>query len=66
MLVTCGNQSDPRIRLRSDVVDALTFVFRSDGNNQQHRGVSLTIIEIDATAANVSDVCTYWLHIMCI
>ena len=64
MLVTCGNQPDPRIRLNSVVGDELTFIFRSNENNQQHRGVNLIIIEIDATAATVSDVCTYWLHIL--
>ena len=63
VLVTCGNQSDPRIRLRSDVVDALTFIFRSDSNNQQHRGVELRIIEINATAANVSNNVYYLLSI---
>ena len=56
MLTTCGDQSDPRIRLNVDIADALTFVFKSDGNNpQQYRGVNITIIEINSTAANVSD-----------
>ena len=55
MLVTCGDQSDPRVRLGVDIAEALTFVFRSDGNSQEHRGVNITIIEINATAANVSN-----------
>ena len=56
MLTTCGNQADPRIRLGVDIAQALTFVFKSDGNNpQRYRGVNVTIIEINATAANVSD-----------
>ena len=55
MLVTCGDQSDPRVRLGVDIAEALTFVFRSDGNSQEHRGVNVTIIEINATAANVSN-----------
>jgi len=53
--VTCGNQSDPRIRLGVDVAEALTLIFRSDANNQQNRGVNLTVLEINATAATVSD-----------
>ena len=53
-LVTCGNVSDPRIRLGVDVAEALTLIFRSDDNTQQNRGVNLTVLEINATAANVS------------
>ena len=53
-MVTCGNQSDPRIRLGVDIAQALTLIFRSDSNGQQNRGVNLTIIEINSTAANVS------------
>ena len=55
VLVTCGDQSDPRITLGVDIAQALTLIFRSDDNGQQNRGVDLTIIEINATAANVSD-----------
>ena len=54
-LVTCGNISDPRIRLGVDVAQALTLIFRSDSSVAQNRGVNLTIIEINTTAANVSD-----------
>ena len=53
--MTCGNQSDPRIRLGVDVAEALTLIFRSDANDQQNRGVNLTVLEINATAATVSD-----------
>jgi len=53
--VTCGDLSDPRIELGVDVAEALTLIFRSDANNQQNRGVNLTIFEINATAATVSD-----------
>jgi len=49
--VTCGNQSDPRIRLGVGVPDELTLIFRSDAENQ-NRGVYLTVMEIDATVSN--------------
>ena len=61
VLVTCGNQSDPRIRLGVEVAQALTLIFRSDGSNRQNRGVNLTVIEINTTAADVSE---YVLYIM--
>ena len=54
ILLTCGNQSDPRIQLGVKIADELTFIFRSDSNDQQNKGVNLTILEINATAANVS------------
>ena len=38
-----------------DIAQALTLIFRSDGNVEQNRGVNITIIEINSTAANVSD-----------
>ena len=53
LLVTCGNQSDPRIQLGVDVADALTLVFMSDGSKQK-RGVNITVFEINGTAATVS------------
>jgi len=49
--VTCGNQSDPRIRLSVEVADELTLIFRSDAQNQ-NRGVYLIVLEIDATVSN--------------
>ena len=55
VLVTCGNVSDPRIRLRIEIAQALTLIFRTDDSAQQNRGVNLTILEINATAANVRD-----------
>lgn len=70
MLVTCGDQADPRIRLGVDVAQALTFIFRSDGNNPLFTGVNITMIEINATAADVSDnvhlVVTCNIHYECI
>ena len=60
VIVTCGNQSDPRIRLGVDVAQSLTLIFRSDSNGQKNKGVNLTIIEINSTAANVSaELCMY-------
>ena len=53
--MSCGDEPDPRIRLGVDIPQALTLIFRSDGNGQQNRGVNLTIIEINSTAADVSD-----------
>ena len=38
-----------------DVAQALTLIFRSDGNVEQNKGVNITIIEINSIAANVSD-----------
>lgn len=52
MLVTCGNETDPRLQLGIDIADALTLVFMSDGSKQR-RGVNLTVFEINATAATV-------------
>jgi len=53
--VTCGDQSDPRIKLGVNLANELTLIFRSDANNQKNRGVYLVISEIDATEATVSD-----------
>lgn len=63
MLVTCGNRPDPRLDKNVDIANELTFVFRSDSNNPHYRGVNLTIIEMNATAANVSD--NKHLHVIC-
>jgi len=49
--VTCGNQSDPRIRLGVSLADELTLIFRSDNENQ-YKGVRLIIEEIDTTVSN--------------
>jgi len=53
--VTCGDEPDPRIKEKVDIKNNLTLIFRSDANNDKYRGVNLTIMEIDATAATVSD-----------
>ena len=53
--MTCGDVSDPRIRLGVDIAQGLTLIFRTDDSAQQNRGVNLTILEINATAANVRD-----------
>jgi len=53
ILVTCGNETDPRIQLEIDIADALTLVFMSDSSGQG-RGVNLTVFEINGTAATVS------------
>lgn len=52
VLVTCGNETDPRLQLGVDVADALTLVFMSDGSKQK-RGVNITVFEINGTAATV-------------
>jgi len=52
VLVTCGNQTDPRLQLGVDIADALTLVFMSDGKKQR-RGVNITMFEINGTAATV-------------
>ena len=55
VFVTCGNVSDPRIKLNVEIAPALTLIFRTDDSAQQNRGVDLTIFKINATAANVRD-----------
>ena len=52
-LVTCGNQSDPRIQFSLDLLDplvpdALTLVFRSDSTVRK-RGIYLVISEINTS-----------------
>ena len=56
VLVTCGNETDPRLQLGVDVADALTLVFMSDGSKQK-RGVNITVFEINGTAATVRKIC---------
>ena len=56
VLVTCGNETDPRVQLGVDVADALTLVFMSDGSKQK-RGVNITVFEINGTAATVRNMC---------
>ena len=63
VLVTCGNETDPRVQLAVDIADALTLVFMSDGSKQK-RGVNITVFEINGTAATVRNICIYYVIIL--
>jgi len=56
VLVTCGNETDPRIQLQVDIADALTLIFMLDDSIQHPIGINLIVLEIDAAAATVRNI----------